>query len=992
MPIPCTAKFTATEVLPARAVSSQVYLVLGNYCTVTGITALSSGDFSADYPSSGVIDSDRTELNVGPANGAENNIGKSSWRSSTIPDITDTWLVVDFGTSRTINRIKLYQLVGHEITFACQYWDGGAWQDIFVNGNLGFGNNPFGDTPFGDPSTWSTVNDFADITTTKIKINIIGTTIPGDYANIVEVEAYRLVDISERVISWQTNRNRDFKLRQDMASSVSISCDNTDKFFSPDYLPTAVQIAQGFINSELRSQIGVIIKAGFEWSGSQKELLPQFTGTTDKIEVNSKSRTATIEARDGMKSLFCPLINSTLKTAISIEAAILYVLNLRNISIWDTDLDTSKLIISYFFGIGVDAKTIIDELIQASGDAQFYFDESGMATYRQYTTLIPNNYVYYQKISTQPGQYGWQDYASIDNISLDRQPNQVTIKWPNVDGWANGDYTTNPAWTESNFGSDISPLGISLGHLTQIKSVGGIPYIYLPFTPVYGQWEIKHESFSNFITSIRWTTAIPTRGPAIGGDQIITDGYELNINYNLYIDIYTHFQLYKWTGGVQSLIASEYLVVGGVHTNFLKVCRTTSGLWNIYLNGSVIISATDNTYTTFTHFAVGGVGLALGAWQIDDLYYSNEIYSTANNYDHVTTTPKWISSVLDLGVDIISFGTLESTVYAETNCTPNLYVQTSADGLVFPDGWISVNPNAQITAMPRQYAQIKMEYSSMNYNFGILPTPSLNDMVINWVRSGGTNKYPITSSRAISYDGSLLDITQTTTDTLGGDNSILNDILVVGQPYNLTGADTDIAWEYLTGIPSEVVSIINPLFVNVGTLTFTANISSGMDTSRMTSGACINIVYGTAVGTAQIIFKSPINPVIELTITTAGTISTFQLLGKVFSTAVRNFSAEAKDTTSIKLYDLKSESINNPFIINSGIASQIAATRLANYKDETKILDNVSTTLQPSSQLSDKVTVTDLNTAISADYWVVGIQHFYSASQIYTIYKLWKIP
>jgi hypothetical protein len=152
-------------------------------------------------------------------------------------------------------------------------------------------------------------------------------------------------------------------------------------------------------------------------------------------------------------------------------------------------------------------------------------------------------------------------------------------------------------------------------------------------------------------------------------------------------------------------------------------------------------------------------------------------------------------------------------------------------------------------------------------------------------------------------------------------------------------------------------------------------------------------VAGTAVITqVEIIAASPINPKIRLTIGTAGTITAIQLLGKAFSTSVRNFSAESSDAASIIANGICSATINNPWILNNGIAQIIADSQLANYKDETKILDNVKTTIQPSSQMGDRVTCTDKNTAISADYWIIGIHPYCGTSQIYTIYKLWKIP
>src|ERR1051326_5413354 len=109
MPLPVSAQFLAASEADVNFAASRVQLVLGNYASAPayGSTAASSGAYSSDYPAAGAIDGDRTEINVGPASGADNDVGKSSWRSSGVPDNGDTvTLTITFNPSRTINRTK----------------------------------------------------------------------------------------------------------------------------------------------------------------------------------------------------------------------------------------------------------------------------------------------------------------------------------------------------------------------------------------------------------------------------------------------------------------------------------------------------------------------------------------------------------------------------------------------------------------------------------------------------------------------------------------------------------------------------------------------------------------------------------------------------------------------------------------------------------------------------------------------------------------------
>ena len=994
MPIACSDIFKQTEAQSARAVKSAVSLVLGNYCTDALTTVSSSGDFSTDYPAAGVIDGDRTELNIGSYASAENGIGKSSWRSSTIPDLSQpTWLIINFNTARNINRVKVYPLSGHEIkSFTLEYWDGAAWHNIAVYINQGYGLDPYGTSPYGSPTNLP-IHNFPTVTTGKIRITVTSTVVPNDYANIVEVEAYRVVDISSRVTAWAIQRDRDFKLKQDMASSARVDCSNTDRYFSPEYTPTAAEVTAGFINPELRSQLGVEISAGFEWSGSQVELLPQFTGFIDKISCQSKTRIATIEARDGMKPLLTTNVSTLLKRAISIESAIGYVLNLCNISLYDCSLDTSKLTIPFFFASS-SAKTIIDSLIEASGDGQFYFDELGMAVYKQNTPAIPNNILWSQTTALQPGQMGWDEYSTANNVSTTRQPDEITIEWPNIDGWADGNYTSNPVWTTLD--GDFNHLAIVSGGWIESLTSDSIKSIYLPLEFKNGQFEYKvySETYSasdHNMTFFSFFTGLPT-GAAVPAWNITGDGYTLriwneqNIQRNI---ILTRFTAGNYLGTV---IASAILPASNT-TDDVKLTISLNGWFNVYFNGAKVITVQDSTFTDFKYLLVGIKNTTLGVAKMSNIFYSSTVRDTAAAYDHVITPVEWVSPAIDLGADIVSLGILEATILDETNCTPIFKTHTSDDGYSWGD-YDFVQPNTQIISTPKQWLQIKISYSSMAYNFGVFPTPAVKDMVVNWVRAGSVNKYPTTASRSISYDSSLIDVSSETTDELGGDSSILNNISVVGTPYNLSGLETDTAWEYLSGASSSEISAENPLYLPAGDFIITADIPGGMDTNMMTgiNPAALSVSYGTAQGSGAITTISPTAPVIKLAITQAGTITGLKLIGKTFNTAVRNFTSKINNPASIKKYGIRATSISNSWILNTGVAGIISTALLANYKDETKLLSGVSTALQPSAQIGDRVTVNDINTAISADYWVVGIQHFFSSSQIYTIFKLWRIP
>ena len=181
--IAVSTKFTNTQKAPANLPVSQVQLVLGNYASSAayGTTIASSSDFSADYPALGAIDGDRTEINVGPAAGADDFVGKSSWRSGGKPDLGDTvTLTLTFLASKTINRIKLYNLNNHGLnTYSLSYWNGSAFVVFAATSDIVSG----GQTSITPTYELDTI-DFSDISTTQIKLIVTHTQVTNDYANV----------------------------------------------------------------------------------------------------------------------------------------------------------------------------------------------------------------------------------------------------------------------------------------------------------------------------------------------------------------------------------------------------------------------------------------------------------------------------------------------------------------------------------------------------------------------------------------------------------------------------------------------------------------------------------------------------------------------------------------------------------------------------------------------------------------------------------------
>jgi hypothetical protein len=440
--ISVTPEFNTAEYADSAEPAFQVNLVFGNYApsSVSGTTISSSGDDpSGNYPASGAIDGDRTEINIGAPAGADNGVGLSSWRSSFTPSRSQpAALTLEWANLITFTRIKIYNLAADPLTsYLIQYFDPnqqvwvplcGTSDNITPPGNnpsyaWGYGpydnsqsSIPYGGMP-GGAGSWPEggytggvdIYDFPPVSTMFLQLLVYSTT-NNDAANVVEWEIYNVVDITDRVMGYKIDRKKDFKLANPIATQLDVTLDNSDQFFSFPYQPTAAQIAAGYVNSAMANLgFNIELNEGF-YTTSGIELIRTFTGSVDSLEVKAKSATAEIQARDYMKRLINHEDSSGLKTQIDIANCIQYLLNRLNVSNFEMNLQLTTIVLSYFFIFETQVMTAIQDLVQAAGDAIFYFDELGHAIFEFYLGSTPNGMQFGQESV-------WESGVELQNIS-----------------------------------------------------------------------------------------------------------------------------------------------------------------------------------------------------------------------------------------------------------------------------------------------------------------------------------------------------------------------------------------------------------------------------------------------------------------------------------------------------------------------------------------------------------------------------------------------
>lgn len=982
--ITVSPEFNNAQESDSVAYRKQVKLISVNYAnSAFGTTATASdSDVSGNYPPAGAINGDRTEINIGAAATADNGIGLSSWKGRFNPDGSGgQWLWLNFNATRKFNRVKLYNLAADPLlSYALQYWDAGtaAWvtfagtPDRFTPpAGSGYGEVGFGEGGFGGGTGWPgagytgglDVYDTAALISTDQIICVIYSTTTGGPGQIVELQAFNCVDISDRVESFGIDRRKDMKQQQPIATQFEATLDNTDRFFSISYSPTLTELAAGYMNSEI-ADLGIDIEVdeGYD-TALGPEIIRTFTGSVDSITPQVSSANVSLMARDYTKHLIDVSDSSALKTNIDITDAIRYILNRQNISNYEMSLYTSGITLDFFFTYNTTVLTSIQQLTQAAGDAMFFFDEDGKANFEFYLNSIYNSF-------TGSGQAYWLT-GSMVNTDAYSNVGWIQRLWFLIDDFADGDYTANPAWTVGALSTGAFSAAANYLEKTWTTS-GTSSFLYLPFTKAYGLWRFKMwRTDSSSTDHVEYSF--------ISDGSIIGNGYKFRIR-RTFAGGESHTLIRVDAGSETNLWNADSIAADAnyVHT----ITRDSSGVFTIYRNGvSVGTTAPDNTYTASSHLLLisspSGAGGTSGSHYWDSLWFSPSIDATTVASTETNVQGVWTSPVIDQGASVTAEGLFTKFDSLPAGTSVTYYTRTSDTGVGAWEPWEVATPGSAITSVVKRYIQVKIELSCPQddgLHNADTTTPSVSQIIVSWYFGTGQNKWQSTVNFYFSYDQDIIDLQDQVSDNLGGDTSVKNYVEVSTAPLILSGADSDTVWQGTTGTPAAAISVANPLTAAAGTLVYNLDISGGMDIANMSGvdPACVAITWGTATGTTEIVFVHPTKPVLHIVVTNPGTITDLRLIGKTYRNTSTPYLATATDATSIARHKKRSDSLQNNYIINENIAQVVANKLILNQKEAPRWIPDMPIIAKLNLQPGDQIYVTEVNSGIAATYYAIG--------------------
>lgn len=875
--------FLNAQAADANLPVSKAVLILGNYASSVAygsVATASSSDGSGNFPASGANDGDRTELNVGAPSAADNDVGKSSWRSGTAPSTTTQTLDIAMTQSRTINRIRLFHLTGNGLkSFKFSYLaaDNVHYVDFASTTNLGIG------TTFATNFLFDVI-DFPAVTTTKIRLTIFDTQVAGSLANVIELEFYRIVDITSKVKGITIGRSRDYKLNNPLASTFQLTCNNDDRYFSISHVPTDVEQQDlGFVNTDLKPGVGVQVWMGFNYYKNAPEVTSLFLGEIDRINIRPGSRDAVLEGRDEMKRLINRVDSTKLKTSQDIGANIKYVLNRANFSSYEVKVDTTPLIIDYFFTDAQNALTTIQDLVQAAGDATFFFDEFGVATFRYFGTAITVSHTFTSQADFEAGV--------LQNISTRDGNNDIFVPiefLPTLGSGTlggamqiSGANLTLPQYgggnnTGASFGQD----GAALQTLGNQPNVGVIAQPFtVPRAGVINSFTIGPvtiNSWNNSLIFEIWDDNGGTPNNVLYSQTVSSPDITnpMTVHPNLSVAAGTYYFGIARNGGAgagnfasikgsltdspaakQSLSGVSWSTLVDTHSapiqvtgnyTFTQTVVSQSGTWTspVYDSFSIAVNSTatlslSGSYpgaTSGSFFLDGSPdGVTFNVTYEQDNFNGTTTVSVANRrYWRIRVTlslPNDLNTPPTASTPLFYFassGTWTSAA-VDTGGTPSalgtLTATYSLNGgsVTFLTATSSDNVTYDAFTAVSPTGQILSSAKEfikvqviINLSGDLLQTPTINDITITWLTGTGTPKIPATSSLTFSFNSTLLDIAQELSDNLGGDTAIINDVTVQAQPFLLTGNDSDTAWQGTIGTPPLAVSGSNPVNVTNG--------------------------------------------------------------------------------------------------------------------------------------------------------------------------------
>lgn len=209
-----------------------------------------------------------------------------------------------------------------------------------------------------------------------------------------------------------------------------------------------------------------------------------------------------------------------------------------------------------------------------------------------------------------------------------------------TEDFSDGDLTKSPIWSGSLPQWQVAPLNGNLALQSNGLPQADTLTLTTPSIQAYGAWTF---SFSH--QSVNLSNANGTRVFLMANTDDLTEaveGYYLQLGTNNtdQVRLYRQDGVPTSSNRVELGRSATALLAGDTNTIALTTLREPNGTWHVIASSDTLLTATDNTYTTSTHF---GFWLKHSSSAAQNYFFDNILVESAAPVD--TTPPKPIAAI-----------------------------------------------------------------------------------------------------------------------------------------------------------------------------------------------------------------------------------------------------------------------------------------------------------------------------------------------------------
>lgn len=304
----------------------------------------------------------------------------------------------------------------------------------------------------------------------------------------------------------------------------------------------------------------------------------------------------------------------------------------------------------------------------------------------------------------------WQ-LGNNTNIATKVTPGTISRNWFLIDDFADNQLTSNPTW--SNNGCTVSGNAIHAG--SGVSSGSGAS---TPLTGAYGTFSFRAEfgSGTKYVRFIDNTSDINPNFASGNGYAIVCSLGSISLN--------------RFSGFSESGVVSLGGTPSGAHD--YRITRTSSGLFTVYIDGSLIGSGTDNAYVSNSFFVVGNNGPSGSDVAVTNIYYSPEVWVASGETENNSQAVAIID--IDQLITPTAEGTVSGTFTTPSGTSIAISTATSADDITYTS-FVAVGVGNTIASPADRYLRIKFVLVSpidSGTANGNLTSPSVSNLSISW--------------------------------------------------------------------------------------------------------------------------------------------------------------------------------------------------------------------------------------------------------------------